>query len=277
DSPPTSEPAPGAPTPPDAPVHAASAPGASTRRPAPPAAAPVRLAKALHGLRRRVPSRSRAVLDEERTARHGISDDLWIPYLRPAGETALDLVVLADDGPTMRIWDDAVAALGTEAERSGAFRDVRVVRLALPRRGEATLRWPGGRTGDPAELIDARGSRIHLVVTDGLGHGWAGPAADTLLGRLAAGGPTALVHLLPTYLWHRTSLNPFRAELAAGGFAAPNGRVGHGPPPVGPDPLRPLPTPAEEPVAAPVPVPVLSLKPESFTAWADVVAGESGV
>ncbi|WP_279571504.1 SAV_2336 N-terminal domain-related protein, partial [Streptomyces sp. 8K308] len=233
---PAPEPTSGATTVTVAPVRATDASGPPPRTPAAPPPAPVRLAKALHGLRRRVPSRSRAVLDEERTARHGITDDLWIPYLRPAGETALDLVVLADDGPTMRIWDDAVASLATEAERSGAFRDVRVVRLALPRDGEATLRWPGGRDGDPAELIDARGTRVHLVVTDGLGHGWAAPGADALLDRLTAGGPTALVHLLPTYLWHRTSLNPFRAELAAGGFAAPNGRVGHRPPPAGADP-----------------------------------------
>ncbi|MFD5317249.1 FxSxx-COOH system tetratricopeptide repeat protein [Streptomyces sp. NPDC127098] len=271
--PPPREPAPNTATAPVAPVRATEDLGAPPRASAAPSPAPVRLAKALHGLRRRVPSRSRAVLDEERTARHGITDDLWIPYLRPAGETALDLVVLADDGPTMRIWDDAVASLATEAERSGAFRDVRVVRLALPRDGEATLRWPGGREGDPAELIDARGTRVHLVVTDGLGHGWASPTADALLERLTAGGPTALVHLLPTYLWHRTSLNPFRAELAAGGFAAPNGRVGHRPPPAGADPLRPPPTPPGDPV----PVPVLSLKPEPFTAWAAVVAGESGV
>ena len=271
--PPPREPAPNTATATVAPVRATEDLGTPPRAPAAPPPAPVRLAKALHGLRRRVPSRSRAVLDEERTARHGITDDLWIPYLRPAGETALDLVVLADDGPTMRIWDDAVASLATEAERSGAFRDVRVVRLALPRDGEATLRWPGGRDGDPAELIDARGTRVHLVVTDGLGHGWASPTADALLERLTAGGPTALVHLLPTYLWHRTSLNPFRAELAAGGFAAPNGRVGHRPPPAGADPLRPPPTPPGDPV----PVPVLSLKPEPFTAWAAVVAGESGV
>ncbi|MCJ1680091.1 FxSxx-COOH system tetratricopeptide repeat protein [Streptomyces sp. APSN-46.1] len=233
---------------------------------------PLRLAKALHRLSRSVPARNRQELDEERTARHGISDDLWLPYLRPATEKAFDLVLLIDAAPTMRIWEERVAAIAVEATRSGAFRDVRVVRLELPRRGAARLRWPGERTGDPAEVIDARGTRVHLLVTDGLAHGWAGRAADDLLVRLARGGPTALVHLLPTYLWHRSSAPPYRAELESGGFGAPNTRIGHRPPEGGPL-AEPLPKPGAGPA---VPIPVLSLKPESFAAWADLVTGEPG-
>ncbi|MGW1888717.1 FxSxx-COOH system tetratricopeptide repeat protein [Streptomyces sp. NPDC002004] len=276
-------------------------PGSSGHQQAP-------LAKALHRLGRRLPSLRAAELDEERTAQHGLSDNLWIPYLRPAQEKAFDLVVLADDAPTMRVWDGAVDRIALDAERSGAFRDVRTVRLELPRAGRAELRWAGGRTGDPAELVDGRGSRIFLVATDGLAHGWAARPADDLLARLAGNGPTALVHLLPTYLWHRTSLHPHRALLDAGGFGAPNRRVAHRPPPGGDDPLRPHPGTEEReaapagarartaqgagrrrrarpedpaPVTArprePLPVPVLSLKPESFTAWAELVTGDRGV
>ncbi|WP_329305738.1 hypothetical protein [Streptomyces anulatus] len=109
--------------------------------------------------------------------------------------------------------------------------------------GEPALRWPGGRDGDPAELIDGSGSRLFLVVTDGLAHGWAGHGADRLLERLASGGPTALVHLLPPYLRHGTSLFPFRAQLDAGGFGAPNRRFRLRPPLGAHDPVRPLPEP----------------------------------
>ncbi|WP_330329300.1 FxSxx-COOH system tetratricopeptide repeat protein [Streptomyces sp. NBC_00536] len=254
----------------------AAAPGAAEVPPGPrlvrPPAPPPRLAKALHRLRRSVPSRGREVLDEERTARHGISDDLWIPYVRPATEKALDLVLLIDSAPTMTIWQDRVASISLEAARSGAFRDVRTVRLELPQRGKARLRWPGDRPGDPAELIDSRGTRVHLLVTDGMTHGWASPAADDLLLRLARSGPTALVHLLPTYLWHRSSAHPYRAELDSGGFGAPNTRIGHGFPKE-----ETAAQPPEGTAAALIPIPVLSLKPESFTAWAELVAGERGV
>ncbi|MGP4114235.1 FxSxx-COOH system tetratricopeptide repeat protein [Streptomyces sp. 4N509B] len=228
-----------------------------------------RLARAMHRLARSVAASDRDELDEERTARHGISDGLWLPYLRPATEKALDLVLLVDAAPTMRIWEDRVAAIVVEAARSGAFRDVRTVRLEVPRQGRARLRWSGDRAGNPAELLDVRGSRVHLLVTDGLAHGWASPAADDLLMGLARNGPTAVVHLLPTYLWHRSSVHPYRAELDASGFGVPNARIGYHPR-RGEQP----PEPAEGPG---VPVPVLSLHPASFTVWADLVAGELGV
>ncbi len=232
------------------------------------------LARALHHLARRVPSRSSLELDEETTAEQGLVDGLWMPFLRPARVSAFDLVLLLDDAPTMRIWEESAARLARAAEHSGAFRSVRTIRASVPRTGTATLRWPTGRAvADPAELLDGRGSRIFLVVTDGLAHGWAATAADELLGRLAHAGPTALVHLLPPHLRHRSSLYPYPAVLEAGGFGAPNDGLGHWAPPGGPDPMRPLPEAGDDSVA----VPVLSLKPASLAAWSDLVTGGRGV
>ncbi|MFD9933203.1 FxSxx-COOH system tetratricopeptide repeat protein [Streptomyces massasporeus] len=232
------------------------------------------LARALHHLARRIPSRSSLELDEETTAEQGLVDGLWMPFLRPARVSAFDLVLLLDDAPTMRIWEESAARLARAAEHSGAFRSVRTIRASVPRTGTATLRWPTGRAvADPAELLDGRGSRIFLVVTDGLAHGWAATAADELLGRLAHAGPTALVHLLPPHLRHRSSLYPYPAVLEAGGFGAPNDTLGHWAPPGGPDPMRPLPEAGDDSVA----VPVLSLKPASLAAWSDLVTGGRGV
>ncbi|GAA2517944.1 FxSxx-COOH system tetratricopeptide repeat protein [Streptomyces levis] len=232
------------------------------------------LARALHQLARRIPSRDSLELDEETTAEQGLVDGLWMPFLRPSRVSAFELVLLLDDAPTMRIWQESAARLARAAEHSGAFRGVRTLRATLPRTGTATLRWATGRpVADPAELLDGRGSRIFLVVTDGLAHGWAATAADELLGRLAHAGPTALVHLLPSHLRHRSSLYPYPAVLEAGGFGAPNGSLGHWAPPGGPDPMRPLPEAGDDSVA----VPVLSLKPASLAAWSDLVTGGRGV
>ncbi|WP_306472260.1 SAV_2336 N-terminal domain-related protein, partial [Streptomyces sp. st170] len=235
---------------------------------------PSPLARSLRGLGRRVPTGGRSALDEESTAEHGLTDGLWVPYFLPDRERAFDLVLLVDRAPTMPPWRGTVRQIADEAAHSGAFRDVRTVGVTLPPgAGEPALRWPGGRDGDPAELIDGRSSRLFLVVTDGLAPGWAGAGADRLLERLASGGPTALVHLLPPYLRHRSSLFPFRAQLDAGGFGAPNRRF-HCRPPLGAhDPVRPLPEPDDETV----PVPVLSVRAGSFRAWADLVTGERGV
>jgi tetratricopeptide (TPR) repeat protein len=264
-------------------THLTTTVGTSTEEPATYTAAragnalraprPVPLAKAMRRLGRRVASRTLTELDETRTAEHGINDGLWVPYLLPVRENAFDLVLLVDDAPTMRGWERTARQLVVEAARSGAFRDVRSVSVSVTTAGPPVLRRPGGQRADPAELLDGRGSRLFLVVTDGLGAGWAGEAADTLLARLAGGGPTALVHLLPPYLRHRSSLYPFRATLEAAGFGQLNRYLGCRPPHSLPDPVRPLPEPGD----GAVPVPVLSLRPESFRAWADLVTGERGV
>ncbi|MDF6046376.1 FxSxx-COOH system tetratricopeptide repeat protein [Streptomyces sp. JH14] len=234
---------------------------------------PLHLAKALRGLGRRVPSRHLSRLDEARTAEYGLIDGLWIPYLEPVQERAFDLMLLVDSAPTMAVWGSTVSRLADEAVRSGAFRDVRTVDVSLPGGASPVLRWPGNRQADPAELLDGRGSRLFLVVTDGLASGWAERGADELLGRLSASGPTALVHLLPPYLRHRSSVYPFRARLDAAGFGALNRHFLCHPPHGVPDHARTLPDTDDGSVA----VPVLSLRPGSFRAWADLVTGERGV
>ncbi|GAA3818264.1 FxSxx-COOH system tetratricopeptide repeat protein [Streptomyces chiangmaiensis] len=231
------------------------------------------LARSLHRAGRRVPSRTALELDEAATAERALSDDLWLPCFRRAEDTAFDLVLLTDDAPTVRIWDEDLARLTSAAEASGAFRDVRSVKVVLPTDGAPVLRWNTTSGADPAELLDGSGTRIFLVVTDGLAHGWAGRAADALLTRLGRAGPTAIVHLLPPHLRHRSSLYPYPAVLEAGGFGAPNPGLLHRPPTSGPDPVRPLPEGGDDTL----PVPVLSLKPQSLAAWADLVTGERGV
>jgi hypothetical protein len=221
-----------------------------------------------------VESRLELLLDEELTAERMVADELWIPLLRPGRARAFDLVVLVDDGPTMAIWQQEAAVLSTAAEHSGAFRSLRTVRLNVPGAGTPTLRWsPAGRTADLREIVDGGRDRVFLIVTDGLGPGWAAPAADDLLQLLGHAGPTALLHLLPPHLRHRSSLHPHDAVLESGGFGAPNPVLLLGPPPGGPDPLRPLPQVGGAHLA----VPVLSMKPGSLAAWADLVVGERGV
>ncbi|RAG83774.1 tetratricopeptide repeat protein [Streptacidiphilus pinicola] len=231
------------------------------------------LARALRVLRRDVPDSLRQELDEERTAERGMADDLWLPYTRRRCRRALELLLFVDTAPTMAPWAQVVAQIAEQAVWSGAFRDVRMLRLEVPEHGAAVLRHAGGGVGDPSEALGPAGSQLYLVVTDGLAPGWAGSVMDGLLGMLARKGPTAISHVLPTSLWHRSSLVPHRARFGSAGFAAPNTRLLHDQPPELEDPLNP----AAAPGPGRVPVPVLSLKKESFAAWAALVAGEPGL
>lgn len=234
------------------------------------------LARSLHRLRRRMPSRHQLQFDEEATAEQMFTDGLWMPLLRPSEARAFELVVLIDDSPTMSIWHQETTALLSAAEHSGSFGSVRTVRLDLPNdaSGSPTLRWSATQSfTDPGEMLSGRAGQLFLIVTDGLAHGWVGSGADDLLARLGHAGPTALVSLLPPHLRHRSSLYPHNAVLEAAGFGAANRNLSYGPSPGGLDPLRPLPQAGEDRVV----VPVLSLKPESLAAWAGLVVGERGV
>lgn len=231
------------------------------------------LARALRRLARRRPSAHRRELDEELTADRILDGASWLPVLRPVPERALDLVVLVDAGDTMRVWERESRALYEQAALSGAFRDVRSVSLSLPSDGAASLLRPGDRRASPAELLDPRGERAFLLVTDGLGEGWASAGADRLLRRLAARGPCAIVHLLPTHLRHRSALRPFPATIAASGFGRANTTLTQVADEELDDPLRSRP-PAEQ--SDEVVVPVLSLKAASLRTWADLVVGGAG-
>lgn len=228
--------------------------------------------RALHRLARRIPFRDTLELDEGTTAEQGVVDGMWMPFLRLSRTAAFDLVLLTDDAPAMRIWECTSARPARSAEGIGTFRGVRTIQVNVPRTGTATLRWSARRAvADSAGLLDGRGGRTFLLVTDGLAHGWA--AADGLLGRLAHAGPTVLVHLLPPHLRHRITLYTYPAVLEAGGFGAPSDHLGHRPPSGGSDPMRPLPDAGDDSVA----VQVLSLKPASLAAWSDLVTDGRGV
>ncbi|MER7483978.1 FxSxx-COOH system tetratricopeptide repeat protein [Streptomyces sp. NPDC126510] len=232
-----------------------------------------RLARALHRLKRRVPSHDAVLLDEELTAEQLVADGLLMPAFRPVLRPAFDLVLLVDTGPTMAAWRKETQALQNAAVHSGAFANVLTAQVDVPVTGPPALRrGPARGSTDLGEIVGARGDQVFLVVTDGMGHGWTTAAADALLRRLGAAGPTAVVHLLPPHLRHRASLKPQAATLSAAGFGTPNSRL-H---------LRAL---DGDPYVArtmlwadrqQLIVPVLTLKPRSLMAWADLVVGVTG-
>jgi hypothetical protein len=231
------------------------------------------IARALRRLARRRPSTHRRELDEEQTAERVLDGASWLPVLRPVPERALDLVILVDAGQTMRVWERETRALYEQAALSGAFRDVRTVSLSLPPDGPASLLRPGSRRASPAELLDPRGERAFLLVTDGLGDGWASAGADRLLRRLGGAGPCAIVHLLPTHLRHRSALRPFPATLAASGFGRANTTLTQVADEELDDPLRSRPP---DDGGDQVVVPVLSLKAASLAGWTGLVVGGAG-
>jgi tetratricopeptide (TPR) repeat protein len=231
------------------------------------------LARAMRPLRRRTPSATRYVLDEEGTAELRAEQRLWLPALLPDSEPTYDLALVVDDSESMALWGEKIREFRLLCERVGAFRDVRSWRLGAMgdgRQAKPILR--GIPSSSPPhyerELIDPSGRRIVLVITDGVHPWWRldGPLRP-VLARWALAGPLAIVQPFPQRLWDRSPLRPVTERFRPGwpGTGPTIRRTdvhnrhsnGHG---------------SRESVA----VPVLELSPSAMHRWAGIVAGTSG-
>ncbi|MEV7092237.1 FxSxx-COOH system tetratricopeptide repeat protein [Amycolatopsis sp. NPDC051045] len=237
---------------------------------------PSAVVRALRTLKRKVESRDagEVVLDEVATAERVAQDGLWLPVTAPGIERWLDLTVVIDTAPSMRLWQATVSAFRTGLEELGAFRTVQFRRLDTRADDGARTRpvlhgdAPTSQPRDPAELIDPAGRRLVLVLTDGAGELWRTGAVPAVLAEWGAVMPTAVVHLLPQRLWTR-GLEVRRARLSVPGPLAPNRRWGLELPDAWAD-GGPVPS-ARHGV---VPVPVLEMGPRWLDWWARLVCGE---
>ncbi len=218
------------------------------------------LSRALRPLMRRVPSRSRRILDETATAERYADQGLWLPVFKGRPERWLELALVIDASPSMCLWHPTLAELYQLLARHGAFRDVRRWQLGVDTRGNPMLNKGSIDTPRcPEELLHPEGRRLVIVVSDYAAPPWYTGVYDRWLRLWSRTQPLALLHLLPPRFWlrgglQRTRLAQFRA-LAPG---LPN-------PQLLPDITKP---PADS-----VFLPVFTLEPESVALWARLLAG----
>jgi hypothetical protein len=224
------------------------------------------MARALRPLRRRMPSRTATILDEEETVRQAADGDLWIPASRPALDRWLELALVIDESASMVIWRQTTAELRDLMERMGAFRDVRVWRCDTDLRGKdrLTLRpegaTPGAAGRDVRELVDPTGRRVVLVISDCVGKAWASGEMDRALQVWGTSGPVAVVQALPQRLWAACAPSFESVRMRARRPGVPNTE---------------LQTIMEDVhiTRAGIPVPVLELEARWFAPWAALISG----
>jgi tetratricopeptide (TPR) repeat protein len=279
ESTPAGKPAPPAEATTGAPLYAASVGGSArsdlrsmeARSPAVPALRrQLQLARALRPFKRRVPSRTSFVVDENATAAGVAEEGIWIPVLRPASARWLDLALVIDTAPSMVVWRRTAAELRTLAERLGAFRTIRVFAIdgstgpstPLTVRPESlTGGGPAGLGREPATLIDPTHRQAILVVTDAVSDAWRDGRMDPLLRRWGSTAPLAVATVLPQRMWAGTGLRAVPAQLHAPTPGLANGtlawrtRNGRGAAPGAP------------------PIPVMELSARWLAQWAQLVAG----
>lgn len=168
------------------------------------------VSRALRPLRRRLDSRHRLEIDEERTAARFAEAGLPDMVLRPVRERWLHLVLLVDDGLSMLLWHRLGAELRVLLERLGAFATIRVLGLDT-RAGRRPRLHAGPFRPDSPELPlstvnDPSGRTLVLVVSDGMGPAWRAGVMHELLTERAAHGPVAVLHTLPPEMWEASGI-----------------------------------------------------------------------
>jgi len=253
---------------------------ATLRSPLPPLLSDaLAIGRALRPLLRRVPSRTRRVLDEQATVHHFAELALPVPVLQGAPERLLELALVVDAHPAFVLWEPLLKELARLLARHGAFRDLRIWRIGLDDQG-ATRVWPGLRGGgarSPRALRDPLGRRAVLVFSDFSHPAWRDLRADQTgpdmthwdaLRDWQRRQPVALLQLLPQRLWRRTALGAAELVRLSAGAAPSPSAAGL---------TRPATTGATRREPDRLPVPVLTIDAASLSAWSRVLTGRPGV
>jgi tetratricopeptide (TPR) repeat protein len=220
--------------------------------------------RSLRPLARRTPSPWRMELHEEATAERAAQDRMWVPEFRPESWHEFELVIVIDTAGAAEVWQQMVRELCDLLRRQGAFRNVRVLLVdgAVTGVNRVVLRaeGAGGAVTGWRDQLDPTGRTLFLVLTDGIGEGWRSGALTRVLAAWARQTPVALVNLLPQRLWHWSRLTPRRVGLRAARPGVPNTRLQ----------VRTEAGLSIKDESA-VPIPVLGLEPEWWSAWARLV------
>jgi hypothetical protein len=224
----------------------------------------LRYERALRPLRRKVPSRWQASLDEDATAR-AIADQppthrVWTPVLRPLDEKWLSLSLVVDTSDSMRIWRRLAADLAAMLTQSAVFREVTVWE-AGELDGRAVVRIAGStRHRDAAELIEPGGRRLMLMFSDCTGPGWRTGAFAAMVRRWSTYNCVAVLQPLPERMWRRTAAPTMACRVTATQPGVANAGLQV-------QPFDGMVAPADT-----VPVPVLEVSPDWLGRWTGMLA-----
>ncbi len=242
-----------------------------------------RLTRALRPLRRRIPSPTERILDEQATAESWPDDPAQTLRLRPAPERWLDVSVIVEVSDTMGVWKQTIREVCRWLQSTGAFRSVHAWQLFHAQTGLCLCpgleRAEPGAGRSPTELVSANGRRLVLLVTDGISPTWLDGTVARFLEGLLRGNSVTLLNLLPGYLQDQTRLGQltsarFRARFRAREVVAPNSRLRSDPGGYLSDNNDPQIGVAAEPRSL-LALPVTALEPLGLASWAKWLAHDT--
>jgi hypothetical protein len=231
------------------------------------------MGRALRPLKKRVPSRTRFVLNEEATVERIADENNWIPVLKPAPRRWLDVDIVVDESTSMIMWGDAIAEFQKLLEGMGAFRQIRSWGIQVDRiTKQVSLHVVTGAKKNkgrhPRELIDPRGERLVLVVSDCTSPVWYDGAMGKMLHIWGTRGMLAIVQVLPQSYWQRTALGAttnihLRSRLPGTRNVRLNWELQW--------------LAIEKMKSIGTPIPITTMEPHSLTALAQLITGRGSV
>ena len=215
------------------PIQVEAAPALPNRR---------KLAGSLRPLMRKVPSRTRSVLDATATVNCYAQQRIWMPILQPARERWFELELVIEASRFGFVWEETLDEFQQMLAWQGAFRRTRtwVVEagesgkprlLAKRAYDKASLTRSVADSAELAsrsekELVDASGRRLVLYVSDCRSKIWQSGQIHEWLELWAQSGPTAVVQLLPGRLWAESELDVgLRSQVSAFTPGVPNDKL----------------------------------------------------
>jgi formylglycine-generating enzyme required for sulfatase activity len=242
------------------------------------------LGRSLRPLMRKVPSPTEKILDEEATVRRIADEKVWMPVVKSAPQRWLELALVVEQTSSTAIWQQTINELQQLLKHHGAFRDVRTWGLKITE--AKTQIFVQNRTGNfdskprsPKELIDSKGRRLILLVSDCISPAWRNKFIHPVLNLWGTQGLLTILQLLPEHLWERTalaseislqlhSLSPgvFNSQLIGKTWDDNDIKF----------PLPESPSITKEhnkKIQNSISVPIVTLEPEPLLTWAKVIAG----
>ncbi|MCI5210263.1 MAG: hypothetical protein D3910_16055, partial [Candidatus Electrothrix sp. ATG2] len=229
------------------------------------------LARALRPLKQQVETNDSWIIDEEATVRRIADTGIWIPILKANRQRWLELALVLDESPSMRLWHDTVKELRALLVQLGAFRDIRIWKLKTSGKdqrvglhageGEAPCHFRG--------LVNTARPRLIVIVSDFISPAWQGEELIEWLNVWGREHPVNFMQLLPQRLWRQSRLRTARLlKVTNPASETPNSRFHvH-------QPALPWAEPATEKA---IPFPLISLEPDLLADWAHFIVGNQKI
>lgn len=235
------------------------------------------LARALRALKRKVPSKTEFILDEEQTAIQSAINSSLMPVFRPKPVPWLDLALVIEDSPSTLMWKPIIDEFQNLVMHLGVFSTVQKWYIGSTQDDNLKLFSKNNtfnNSYNPKKLIDPEGRLLVLLVSDCLSPLWQKKKFYSFLKTLSGTQPISLVQLLPERLWSRTALGGgFPVQFRASAPGVTTSKLSGLPVWKKLDELWPGKT---LDTSTTLNLPVVTLHPDSLSKWAKMISGIPG-